>query len=204
MRGKNRPADGRDESRALLVCALAFICGSVFGIAAAMNADFGPEQTERLSDSISELASSTVRDRTGPAMISAFKYYLPLLFLGFSLPGTVMVPILAAVRGFTLTSSAAVTAMAFGDRGAVMALALFGLSAVVTLPCFFVLAVRALSASVRLFRISAGAWDMCSGPVYSREYFAVFILCGAVLALYGLADAYFIGVIVEMASSGAV
>ena len=127
-----------------------------------------------------------------------------LLLSGFSVLGTAFVPLLSAVRGFTLSFSALVTATAFGDRGAFTALALYGPEAMVTVPCFFVLAVRALSASARLFRMSTGGGDPGPLPVYNRDYFAGFLVCAAVLALYALADACFLGMVVRMASHGAV
>ena len=135
----------------LILCGLLFIGGSVAGsVAAGVLQD--AEALRGYVAAFLEGYKSPPPPDFLDALISTVKYHLAAVFLGFSVLGPLLIPLLAAVRGFFLCFSVTAVLRALGARGIGFTLSLFGIPAVVSIPCFFILSSLAFSSSLALLR----------------------------------------------------
>lgn len=90
------------------------------------------------------------------AIILYFRYPLLAFLLGFASLGVILLPLCAAVYGFSLSFSACCFTAAFGKNGILLALCVFGLRCLISIPCFFLLAVPSFSGAAALAALSFG------------------------------------------------
>ena len=183
----------------LILCGVLFIGGSIVGSVTAgllQDGDMLSAMWRRFST------------RTGPgrrltfaALFSTAKYHLAAVFFGFSVLGPLLIPALAAVRGFFLSFSVTAVMRCLGAKGIAFTLSLFGIPAVVSIPCFFVLSALAFSSSLYLLRLlRAHGARTTSSPFCSRLLVSC-VACFVLLVALAAADAYLISRLVSYAAS---
>ena len=193
-----------EEFFALLVCAIFFLAGIVVGTFSARSLD--EVGTLALRASMSVYIDQII---AGTAGSPSFWFVLwangrtPLLvlFLGFSLLGAPVLPVVAGVRGFYLSFSIAAFIRAFGIGGWPLAFALFGVGALITVPCFFLLASQAFRASTHLGRGALTAGKIQVGMLYGRAYWTRTGLCAVLIVVAVLVELYVAPILVVVASS---
>jgi len=184
---------GREEFFGLLVCVIFFLSGIVVGIFSASSLD--EAGTLALQSSMAGYIDHiTQGTHIAPGFLDTLwvtgRIHLLVLFLGFSLLGTLCLPLVAGVRGFYLSFSIAAFIRAFGTGGWPLAFALFGTGALITVPCFFLLASQAFSTSATLGKAALGmgqvrAGILCGqGDLMRTGICTVGILAAALLELY--------------------
>lgn len=175
----------------LLACGALFLCGCIAGTVAAGFIDDGTKLNEYVTGYLSIFLNDTSPKLSLLASLANnFKYHLTALFLGFSVIGVFILPLLSAVRGFFLSFSAAAIIRLLGSKGILLTLALFGVNTLITIPCFFILSVSAFSASLYLLRLvfSKNLKNVVS-PFNSR-FFINCGICLIVLIISALIDTY--------------
>lgn len=190
----------QSEFLGLVLCGLLFIGGSLAGSLAAGTL----QDTEALRGYVAAFLDgyrSAVRPDFFTALLSTVKYHLAAVFLGFSLLGPLLIPLLAAVRGFFLCFSVTAVLRALGARGIGFTLSLFGIPAVVSIPCFFILSSLAFSFSLYLLRaIRQPGGRAPISPVSGRRLVWGGI-CFALLLALAAADTALISRLVSYAAS---
>lgn len=164
----------------LMLCAVFFACGIIAGTLSARHLDAAGTHAlyESMMGYMEQIRTGTY---VSPGFLSvlwtAGRDHLLVLFLGFSLLGTLCLPILSGVRGFYLSFSIAAFIRTFGIGGVPAALSLFGVGALFTLPAFFVLAAQAFSASAQMGKAMFGTGTLQAGTLYGRVYLFRFMIC---------------------------
>ena len=164
----------------LLACGALFLCGCIAGTVSAGCIDEGT----MLNDYITGFLSIFTND-TSPklslfsSLANNFKYQLIALFLGFSVIGVFLLPILSAVRGFFLSFSVAAIIRLLGSKGILLTLALFGVNTLITVPCFYYIRLGILrfavplrlvfskTLKIRFLRSAAGFYKLRYMPHYA-------------------------------------
>jgi len=186
------------------VCGVFFLVGIVIGTFSAGSLD--EAGTLALRHSMAEyIEQITAGTHIAPGFLSALwvtgRVPLLVLFLGFSLLGSLCLPVVAGVRGFYLSFSIAAFIRAFGAGGWPLAFALFGTGALITVPCFFILASQAFAASAQMGRSALGAGNVRAGALYGRGYLLRTGLCTAGILLAVLVELYVTPALVAWTSS---
>lgn len=185
MKGKRqRSVTGQEQRLPLLVVlGLCFFAGMILGqvLQSRVPAETGDELRRYLEGFV------RLGETAAPSFWGMFTLYFryPLLaFLGSFTPlGVLLLPLTAAAFGFFLSFSVCCFAASFGAAGVLLAMALTGLRCAVTLPCFFLVAVPAFAASVRLMLAVFGRGRRGrEKTAWKRE-----LLCLAAVALFLLA-----------------
>jgi len=174
----------------LMVCGIFFACGIILGTVSARRLDALGTQVlyESMMGYMEQIRAGTY---VSPGFLSvlwtAGRDHLLVLFLGFSLLGSLCLPILSGVRGFYLSFPIAAFIRAFGTGGVPVALSLFGVGALFTLPIFFVLTEQAFSASAEMGRMVLGVGNVQIGALYGRGFLRKLIFCS-----FGILAAVFV------------
>jgi len=164
----------------LMICGVFFACGIILGTVSARRLDGVSTQVlyESMMGYMEQIRTGT---HLSPGFLSvlwtAGRDHLLVVFLGFSLLGSLCLPILSGVRGFYLSFSIATLIRAFGTGGVPVALSLFGVGALFTLPIFFILVSQAFSASAEMGRMMFGFGNVQVGTLYGRMFLRKLILC---------------------------
>ncbi|WP_458463453.1 hypothetical protein [Paenibacillus sp.] len=131
----------------------------------------------------------------GPVFLSAlliyFRYPLVAVFLGYLLPGALVLPFVSGAFGFSLSYAACCFIKAFGEIGILVAAAVFGLRCLISIPCFFILAVPALQRAMNhLFERSFGFGKRLQASRPGLEWWLVACIVAAVLLAGALAEVF--------------
>lgn len=170
-----------------------FICGVLLGTftAGSINESGSMSLYGEVSEYIEQIESGgIIRADFISALIVAFKYPVFVIFLGFSIPGFVIMPFVLGLRGFYLSFSIATFIKVFGSGGALVAFGLFGLTALITIPCLFILAAQSFSSSYGLWRIFRGKSRAVMSRYYSDGYIFRCVVAQAVLLFSVLVELY--------------
>ena len=135
------------------------------------------------------------------SLANNFKYQLIALFLGFSVIGVFLLPILSAVRGFFLSFSVAAIIRLLGSKGILLTLALFGVNTLITVPCFFIISVSAFSASLYLLRLVFSKNLKNTVSPFSSRFFINCGICLIMLIISALIDTYLSPYLIGYAAS---
>ena len=166
--------------------ALLFFCGTVLGqvLLQFVSPMTGDELEQYLLDVFHLLSG----DRELPRrFFTCLWLYLrvPLLgfLLGFASLGTVLLPALTITYGLCLSFSVCCLTATFGFDGLVLSAAFLGLRCFVTLPCYFLLAIPAWNASIRLVGVIMGKNTKWTPAFYGKAYWLRFVFCLFALVL---------------------
>jgi len=171
---------GQREFFGFFLCLIFFVAGVVVGTLSAGNL---PDSEIRALESSMAGRIGQIADGTyvAPRFLSAFwslgNYHLLVLFLGFSLLGAFVLPLLSAVRGFYLSFSIAAFIQVFGVGDWPVAFSLFGVSSIIAIPCFFLLASQAFAASTQLGRTLMKSGNIQAKTLYNSHYIMRTVLC---------------------------
>lgn len=146
------------QGGALIVLSIAFLLGGSVGcvLAAASNGEGAQELSEYLADYLTLTQEGELPRRLWPVIWGQMKYVLAVLVLTLTALGTVGMPLVFWVRGFSLCFPAACFCRIFGWRGLLPAFILFGLPALLWSPALFLLGTPGLLSAQRLLRRSLG------------------------------------------------
>ncbi len=137
---------------AFALCAVCFALGVVSGTALSSGFAGGDAADRFFSGYVESLRSGAVRERLTPLFLGLCWYHILTFLLGFTMLGVPGIPLISAVRGFTLSFTLATLVRLYDAGGAAAGLVLIGLPALVSVPVFFPLAVDAMCASWELVR----------------------------------------------------
>ena len=135
------------------------------------------------------------------ALFSTVKYHLAAVFLGLSILGPLLIPVLSAVRGFFLSFSVTAVMRCLGVKGIGFTLSLFGIPAIVSIPCFFILSALAFSSSLYLLRMIRAQGARSLTPPFCGRLFVSCGACFILLVALAVADAYLISRLVSHTAS---
>jgi len=132
-------------------------------------------------------------ERIGHFFLSAlmvyFRYPLMAFFLGCLLPGTLVLPLIAAAFGFFLSYAACCFARAFGEIGVLLAAAVFGLRCLISIPCFFVLSVSALQRGIcSIYDLLRGGGKRVQVQRLGLDWWLIACITAAVLLVGALSE----------------
>lgn len=170
-----------------------FVCGTILGtfIAGSIDNSGNSAMYGDINNYIKLIESGSFeRADFLSAAFSAYKYHVLVIFLGLSIPGFVVIPVVSGVRGFYLSFSIAAFIRVFGSGGALAAIGLFGLTAIITVPCLFILSAQSFNASYGLCQTIRGKTKILLAQNYSGAYFLRCIICLAVLFLSVIVEIY--------------
>ena len=184
----------------LVICAVFFLCGCIVGTFASVSA----ANTDSVKTYLSEFFLATQSEQNVTSGFLMFfwetcKYHFAVVFLGFSILGVVLLPVLSAYQGFVLTFAVSVIVRLYGTAGILPALIVFGVRMLISLPCFFVLASQAFTASGQIMQSTVFSIGQ-SMKVFGRTYWMRCVVCFLLLALLALFDTYLTRHIVELVS----
>ena len=151
-KGTRLAATGQDFWFRLLLLAFFFVCGILMGQALSARGAEGTagELREYLEGYLSLPEEKGFWETLPSSLFLYFRYPLLAFLLGYLGAGVALLPLSAAVFGFSLSFSVCCFTAAFGGAGALLAMAVFGIRSLASVPGFFLLAVPALhSAALR-------------------------------------------------------
>lgn len=184
-----------EQSGALVLLALSFLAGGVFGcVLAALSSGAGVEELSAYLTGYLALA----RDGDLPrglwtVLWGEAKYLLAAAVLSITALGLAGMPVLFAVRGFFLSFPAACFCQVFGGRGLLPAFALFGLPALLWAPALFSLGVPGFLTALRRLSRPAGEGLILS----SRAWWCRAGLCLALTLAAGLLEYWVVPVLLR-------
>ena len=179
---RNRQGGSSSPLPRLVLLAFFFLGGVFLGqvLAGRVPDATGQELAEYLQGYIT-LESSLSPSAVLSALVLYYRYPLLAVLLGFASIGVVLLPVLSAAFGFSLSFSVCCFTAAFGGDGVLLALAVFGLRCAVTLPCYFLLAVPAWGNSAALAAASFGRGRRAAPVVYGRVWWLRTAACAGIL-----------------------
>ena len=163
---------GSFARRLLAVC---FIAGSVFGV---LVGSFSP------IEGIPGVVDSYIfREASSVSFVSAWWgmawYHLLAAFLGASAFGLVLLPALAALRGYLISIAAASIMLSVPEHGDLTVILHLAIPALFSIPCFFILLEDAFAFSGRLYSLLTGLRKPVTGTSFVRHFAA----CSVVIML---------------------
>ena len=189
---KRQRLDGENQAiSGFFISLVFFLCGIFLGIfsARALDANGALVLRESMMALVSEMTGEAYQ---APSFLSAFwlvgRYHLLVVFLGFSVLGVMLLPFLAAVRGFYLSFSIAALVRAFGSSAYPLAFSLFGLWALFTVPTFFFLLNGSFATALALARSLFSGPKVFFWPLYGKRFLKVTIVSFVFLALIVLLE----------------
>lgn len=179
---RNRQGGSSSPLPRLVLLAFFFLGGVFLGqvLAGRVPDATGQELAEYLQGYIT-LESSLSPRAVLSALVLYYRYPLLAVLLGFASIGVVLLPVLSAAFGFSLSFSVCCFTAAFGGDGVLLALAVFGLRCAVTLPCYFLLAVPAWGNSAALAAASFGRGRRAAPVIYGRVWWLRAAACAGIL-----------------------
>ena len=85
------------------------------------------------------------------------RFHALAVFLGSSSFGIVLLPVLIALKGYSISCTAAVIMSAYPDNGIIMALVILGIPSLFSLPCCFLISVESFFSSRKIFDLLRGS-----------------------------------------------
>jgi len=159
------------------------LAGSLFG------SFFGLDSVLNDCADVSEINSAG----TLTLFFSYSRFHLVALFLGTSVFGLVMLPVLSCVKGYALSCTAATIISCYPEKGLVMAAVILGIPAIFSLPCFFVISIEGFLSSTRIFHFLRGNSSPKKDKLYSK-----FLICLPLLAAGTFAEIELIPYLVSL------
>lgn len=96
------------------------------------------------------------------------RFHLVALFLGTSVFGLAMLPVLSCAKGYALSCTAASIISCYPDKGLIMAAVILGIPAIFSLPCFFIISIEGFLSSARIFHMVRGNSSPKKDKLYTK------------------------------------
>lgn len=177
---------GKADFPALIIFCAMFIAGSIIGVIAA-----GYITSYSYSgDALALLGFASGDGGSGVFLrfLSDSKYHIISFLLGFTLFGTVVVPIVFGIRGFFLAFCVSTAARCLGGSFPLAVLLAYLPAALISLPCLFVISLRSFDASRQLNGSIFLRRSSLAPKVYDKSYFTVCMLCILIMLLLSIFD----------------
>jgi hypothetical protein len=162
-----------------VILAITFLVGSVFGTFTGM-----------LTDTTAIVATNTLNEVVGGFYgIGIFPLLLfPALavFLGLSIPGTLLLPLLTAARGYTLSFSIAVVLPALSADASSELLRSIALPTLVSVTALMAISTQALLTTTRLLRMALRNARSGSDKLFPNVYRLTLVICAFTLMVVAL------------------
>jgi len=176
------------RAAALWLLCILYLTGSIVGCMTAglLDAENGGSLLERVNAYFLALQQSGDCVQILPVFWRVVRVPLAAFLLGMTALGTVGLPVLFTVRGFSLAYAVAVLYRLMGMPGLALSACLFGVSALVWTPTLFGLGVTGITNSYGLLRRVAGdgRYPLPSGA--GRYWLYCSVCLGAVLICLGI------------------
>jgi hypothetical protein len=176
-RGKRNKASS--SVCAFLVLTLTFIIGSVTGTLLGMTSDTA-------SVGVASSLDGTIDTAFGIGILPLLIYPALAVILGLSVPGTLLLPLLTALRGFTFSFSVAALLPALSAEAELELIRSIALPTLVSVAILMVLSTQALLASMRLLKLTLYNTRSGSGKLFPGHYRITLIICAVTLTIVAL------------------
>jgi len=189
---RKKNTTGREGYLGLLLSVALFVCGILVGTFTAGAMDEGGSSALYgiISDYVTLVREGTFsRPELLSVLLSTYKDQVLVMFMGLSIPGFALIPIVNGVRGFFLSFSIAAFIKVFGTGGVLTAIGLFGLTAIVSVPCLIFSSAICFQASANLCR-SVLIGSRSAAKLYDRAFFLRCGLCLAALVVPVILEMY--------------
>ena len=162
----------------MLVLAICFFLGGIFGHLYAKNCDVSAQTAfhQYLSDYCSWFEEVGESVPLGRCILLYFSGVCVAFLFGFSSLGLIGIPMFSVGFGFLSLYTVSCFVQSFGREGAVLAAALTAARLLFTLPCFLMMASEALLLSLRMATLSVAQGKRLA-PTNGGRYLMLFILC---------------------------
>lgn len=182
-----------------IICSVFFICGCIVGVfSSGLIKDGDAVYNYIVSYMQIGIDGTVVKPQFISVLFNAFKYHILVIIFGFSLIGTLSIPLLSAFRGFCLSFSVSLVMGALSSKGIICVILIFGVSSLIELPCYFILASQSLAASQSLFSLTFRTGTRSPLSPYDRAYFVRCIFCFVLLLVSALISTFVIPYIFQL------
>jgi hypothetical protein len=168
---------------ALIFLCICFIIGAITGSVVAANGGDSAQLASMIADFtvLSDVNFWNV-------LLNILRFPVIVILCGLCVFGTVMIPIVVAVRGFLLLFTITTFVRLFGGSGLLYSMSLFGIQCLFVLPCILLLAAQGLVSASLLFSLASSRGKKISGSVFSGAYFIRILICFGVLLFCALVE----------------
>jgi len=168
-----------------LLLGLFFLAGALAGhlYAGSCSGDAQAALNQYLTDFCAVYDAGGVTVSLVNCAVMYFGYAALLLLLGFSSAGIALIPVLSGVFGFFSMYTISCFVRCYGRAGVYLSMGVLLVRLVFTLPSFLILAGAAWPLSIELFLLAFGRGKRSAPVLYGSEYFLLFVLCAAILAV---------------------
>ena len=167
---------------AFALCAAGFLLGVLLGVLLSGGITEGDPASEFFSGYGQTLLSGDGDGRFLSVFMSVAWYHLLTILLSFTMLGVVLIPAVAAVRGFTLSFTLAALVRLYASQGIAAGMVLVGFTALLSVPILFLVSVDAMCASGELIRVGLFRQPPAGPGAYTADLFMRFFLA-AILRL---------------------
>ena len=125
----------------------------------------------------------------GNVYFNLVKYPILMFLSGFTVFGSIIVPICLISKGFSISFSITAIVQALGRKGVILAFAIFGLQTLISIPCFLVISASSIEGSYYIANTVFKRRKQLNQnlPNYKRHLY-LFLFCSLLLLVYAAID----------------
>jgi uncharacterized membrane protein SpoIIM required for sporulation len=104
-----------------------------------------------------------------------------------------------AVRGFSIGFASSAMIATFGAEGRLLVFSAYGIGALMTVPCLFILSIRSMQLSEKLFGASVSG--IKSGETVGKQQILSLLICMSVVFMAAILDFYLTPYLIRLSAS---
>lgn len=188
--------------RCFIAISAFFLCGGILGAAAGgyVKGEAADTLCGFIQGYLSDINSKTPEAGSFIRVLrNTFVFPLSAFLLGTSVIGFLLLPPLAACRGFLLGFSAASVIRVFGSGGKLLIFASYGINALISIPCVFLIAIQAMQISGKLF--ASGIPGLKNSGISGKRLIIKPAMCCVIMFMTAILDTYLTPYLIRLAAS---
>ena len=169
-------------SRGLYLLSGCFLLGSLFGVfigSFSIDGEIPGLITKHITGEFSRVTYLSV-------LWNISWYHLLAIFLGTSIFGVALLPLLSLLRGYLLSLTVASIIVSVAKNGILLAIIYIGIPSIISLPCFFIISMDSFTLSKKLCLLLNGTYKQAPDLAIIRHA----VICGVLLAASALLETY--------------
>jgi len=170
-RGSGKRGKVNNTLFAFAVLSVSFIVGAIAGTLSGSAASSTVDTLDVINDSFTA------------AVLPLLLYPVLAVFLGLTIPGTLFLPLLSALRGFMLSFSIATVLPTLNAEATLQMLTSLTLPTLVSVTVFMILSTQAFIMSLSLLKLVLHNAPSGSGKLFPYHYRLTLIVCAVALTL---------------------
>lgn len=178
---------------AFAFCAVSFLLGVLLGVLLSGGVTEGDFASELFSGYGKSVLSGGGKPNFTSVFLSVAWYHLLAILLSFTMLGVALIPLVSAVRGFTLSFTLAALVRLYASQGVAAGMLLVGFTALLSVPIFFLVSVDAMCASGELVRVGLLRQPPAGPGAYTADLFIRFLLALFLLLLISAGESALLG-----------